>query len=306
MFSSLYLYAQNTYPFPSNGYVGIGTTNPQGPLSIKGPSLWGTLKILPSTSDAETGITFSANTSETDYSRMCFIGVGGWNTGSNFVIGSSLYSGPSISFSTNGNVGIRATDPVTALDVAGNQTLRNGQNTVGAGASIHFTSFDAGHKGPMIRSYLDFASGDQSASRLILSSYNNGYKDELTLANGSVGIGTLNPDPAYKLSVNGSIRSKEVKVEANWSDYVFYKNYRLKKLTEVASFIAQNGHLPNIPSAAKVQKEGVNVGETQSLLLSKIEELTLYMIEKDKQISALQQQMKRQQQQINRLSNEKH
>ena len=65
-----------------------------------------------------------------------------------------------------------------------------------------------------------------------------------------VGIGTTSPDPNYMLSVNGSIRSKEVKVEANWSDFVFYDNYKLRTLEEVEQHINEKGHLPEIPSEA--------------------------------------------------------
>jgi len=101
--------------------------------------------------------------------------------------------------------------------------------------------------------------------------------------------GKLNssPDPSYKLSVNGNIRSKEVKVETGWADYVFKKGYKLRSLAEVESYVNNNHHLPDVPSEAEVKKNGVNVGETASLLLKKIEELTLYLIEKDKEVRAL-------------------
>ncbi len=107
---------------------------------------------------------------------------------------------------------------------------------------------------------------------------------EVTIKDGNVGIATTNPDPAYKLSVNGSIRSKEVKVEAGWSDFVFDEGYNLRSLKEVESFIHEKGHLPEIPSEAEVTENGINLGEMNAKLLQKIEELTLYLIEKDKQI----------------------
>ena len=116
------------------------------------------------------------------------------------------------------------------------------------------------------------------------------YGDDLVIDGaGRVGIGTLNPREA--LSVNGTIRSKEVKVEAaNWPDYVFKPNYRLPKLTEVKQYIDQNRHLPDLPSEAEVSKDGINLGEMNKLLVKKVEELTLYMIKlqfdqkKDRQI----------------------
>jgi len=104
-------------------------------------------------------------------------------------------------FPASGNVGIGTTSPTESLDVAGNALFRNMSNTVGGGATVNFSSFDGNyHLGPRIRSYLDFASGTASVSRLILSSYNNGYKDELTLKDGYVGVNTL--VPATRLSVN--------------------------------------------------------------------------------------------------------
>jgi hypothetical protein len=98
---------------------------------------------------------------------------------------------------------------------------------------------------------------------------------------GSVGIGTLNP--SEKLSVNGNIRAKKLIIsQQSWSDYVFYKNYKLRPLNELEKFIQQYQHLPDIPSTKDVQSNGINVGDTQALLLKKIEELTLYIIEQEK------------------------
>lgn len=101
---------------------------------------------------------------------------------------------------------------------------------------------------------------------------------------GNIGISTTNPNPAYKLSVNGNIRAKEVKVEVGWSDYVFDENYSLRSLKEIEEYIVMNKHLPDVPSANDVERNGVEVGKTEALLLRKIEELTLYLIQKDKQI----------------------
>lgn len=109
----------------------------------------------------------------------------------------------------------------------------------------------------------------------------------ITDANGNIGLNTAVPDPNYKLSVNGKIRAKEIKVETGWADYVFDNNYRLRPLPEVSAYINQHHHLPDVPSTTDVAKNGINVGETNALLLRKIEELTLYMIEKDKEINEL-------------------
>ncbi|MFH6966174.1 hypothetical protein [Flavobacterium sp. FlaQc-28] len=99
--------------------------------------------------------------------------------------------------------------------------------------------------------------------------------------NGNVGIGTTSPQ--NKLDVNGTIHSKEVKVDMNgWSDFVFKKEYNLPTLEQVEKHIVEKGHLENIPSEKEVLKDGINLGEMNAKLLQKIEELTLYMIEMKK------------------------
>lgn len=103
---------------------------------------------------------------------------------------------------------------------------------------------------------------------------------------GNVGIGT--ESPSEKLSVNGNISTKKVIVtQLGWSDYVFNDDYKLKPLSDVANFIKENKHLPDIPSAKEVEKRGVDLGENQALLLKKIEELTLYVIDLRKEIEIL-------------------
>ncbi|MBT3226864.1 MAG: hypothetical protein HN354_11120 [Deltaproteobacteria bacterium] len=103
---------------------------------------------------------------------------------------------------------------------------------------------------------------------------------------GNVGIGTATP--SYKLAVNGTIGCKELTVTSTgWADFVFEKNYRLPPLTEVETFISENKHLPGIPSEADVKKNGISVGDMNSKLLQKIEELTLYMIDLKKENDSL-------------------
>ncbi|GMN08183.1 hypothetical protein MTsPCn5_35720 [Croceitalea sp. MTPC5] len=109
--------------------------------------------------------------------------------------------------------------------------------------------------------------------------------------NGQVGIGVTTVQTEYKLAVNGKIRSKEVRVEQNnWPDYVFSKEYDLPTLKEIQEHINEKGHLPNIPSAQEVEENGIELGEMNKLLLKKIEELTLYILQQEKRIQKLENQ----------------
>ncbi len=103
-------------------------------------------------------------------------------------------------------------------------------------------------------------------------------------AEGKVGIGTTSPDE--KLTVKGNIHAEEIIVDLNvpGPDYVFDAGYELASLAEIEAFINANKHLPEVPSAAQMEEEGIVLGQMNMLLLKKIEELTLYSIEQEKQI----------------------
>ncbi len=85
----------------------------------------------------------------------------------------------------------------------------------------------------------------------------------------------------------GDIHCHKLKVETNWSDFVFEKNYKLPSLKEVEAYINENKHLPEIPAASEVETTGADVGTILKLHMQKIEELTLYIIQQQKEIEAL-------------------
>ena len=116
--------------------------------------------------------------------------------------------------------------------------------------------------------------------------------------NSIIGVGTTlanNPN-GYMFAINGKIGAKEVQIEntsTTWPDYVFKSSYKMMSLPEVESFIKANGHLPEVPSEEQVKAEGIKVYEMNAKLLQKIEELTLHLIEANKRIDTLSEQVKK-------------
>ena len=102
------------------------------------------------------------------------------------------------------------------------------------------------------------------------------------------------PHTDYRLAVDGKLVAKSVFVTqapANWADFVFEPTYPLKPLPELEAYLKQNRHLPAIPSAAEVAKNGLNLGDINARLLQSLEELTLHVIELGKQNARLQADM---------------
>lgn len=181
-------------------------------------------------------------------------------------------------FPSNGDVGIGTTLPHAKLDVVGDIYINGGaiqfkRTYENYGNVLTINTKDDNHYGDY-----RFVAEKTDVEDTKLLMFIDGDK-------GSVGIGTGNTF-GYKLAVNGIIGTKEVKVEtsSNWPDYVFCSEYELTSLDSIAAFIKQHHHLPKIPTAGTVEKEGIALGEMNRLLLEKIEEMTLYMIQQQKQL----------------------
>ncbi|WP_285060267.1 hypothetical protein [Pedobacter ginsengisoli] len=204
-------------------------------------------------------------------------------------------------FPTTGKVGVGTTSPASLLHLNGTSTTNasgdvililqaaHSSSTIGSGGIVKFTNNVASANVASIRTYTEGAS---NVSLRFQTGYGTGaLTDRMTISNsGNVGIGTTTP--AEKLSVKGKIRAQEVKVEmANWADFVFAKDFKLPTLKETEKHIQEKGHLPGIPSAAEVEKNGIELGDMNKKLLQKIEELTLYLIEQEKKIQTLNNQV---------------
>ena len=188
----------------------------------------------------------------------------------------------------NGNVGIGTTRPGAKLELnAGtNDGLRLNNGTVNG------VVFNTANSAMTV--------GTVSNHPLYL--FTNNSPAATILPSGNVGIGTTSPG-SFKLAVEGKIGAREIVVTSvtPWPDYVFAPNYHLKPLSEVAAYIRQNHHLPEIPTEAEVKENGVGLGEMQSKLLAKIEELTLHMIAAEERSGRLEGENRQLQQRIARL-----
>ncbi len=215
----------------------------------------------------------------------------------------SALSGTIFSTLANGKIGIGTSSPYEFVSIYKDQaegtslSLRN-DNTGNSPNAYAGLAFYNGLNSSYIRLNSKNATKDAHCMELITFPSNQANPADIIFkasknevmrvkANGTVGIGTTNTN-GYKLAVNGTIGAREIVVSTEtWADFVFAKNYRLMPLSEVESFITENNHLPDVPSEQEVKENGINVAEMNAKLLQKVEELTLYMIQQNKEKEAM-------------------
>lgn len=244
----------------ASGNVGIGNNSPVEKFNV--------------TTDFGFGISHTTGLqSFSTYIDGSGVMVGSKNTAPfHLYVGSS---GPTLTILANKYVGIGNTNPTEPLNLSTNYGY-GFSHSAGGQAFATFIDPSGVFAGSKVNAPFHLYVGTSGPNMTIL-------------ANGNIGIGTT--APTYKLSVNGNIRSKEVVVETGWADYVFSEEYQLLPLDEVKQFIDRHKHLPNIPSAKEIEKNGLYVGDVQKRMMEKIEELTLYLLDANTRIKQLQEEL---------------
>lgn len=234
--------------------------------------------------------------------------------------------GQTNTFPPSGNAGIGTTTPVFKLDVrstsmpgpnpdniaffgtysnfSGNITSRGlflqNKATVGLPVSSYGTILQYNLGDPSLaaskKGFIEFNKSATTNTTISAVSFGSNDIEFMRInQNGKVriasGTNDLKTPDGYKLFVEEGILTEKVKVAVksttNWADYVFANDYSLMSLNEVEAFVKENKHLPNVPSAIEMVENGLDVAQMDAKLLEKVEELTLYIIEQNKQIEEL-------------------
>ena len=314
--------SQDRLAILANGNVGIGTNSPTEKLTIAGNIrisnyayqefnigntkgyIWGNHDYNGTAGTFQDDLVISANwqgvNSNTDNisNSSSFLRNGAMSVGRHgirFFISDNSTSAPtqSMTIATNGNVGIGTNSPDEKLEVGGNARISGTSGSLHSNLQFYRST---GNK------FMTIGQGDLNAQNSTFDFHHHNGNDIRFLINdseylrikssGMIGIGTASP--TEKLSVDGTVLAKKVKVSnsgSDWPDYVFSSRFKLRTLSELEAFIQQNRHLPEVPTAIEIETNGQNLGDIQVVLLKKIEELTLYLIQENKENSNLKEQI---------------
>lgn len=282
----------------SGGNVGIGTNIAANLLDVR---LNGSNGLTARFAEANgAGIILGVNVHNDD-PLSGFIGHTSSNRNIKFHVGGtgnhifSTEAGKSMTISNLGRVGIGVNTPANLLDVrlSGSNGLTarfaesNGSGIV-LGVNVH--------NDDPLSGFIGHTSSNRNIKYHVGGTgnhiFNTNSGKSMTITNlGRVGIGTTTPDS--KLTVAGKVHAQEVQVTVNaGADFVFEEDYELTSLEELGQYVKANKHLPEIASAKEMESEGIHLAEMNIKLLQKIEELTLHLIEMNKEIEILKTKVK--------------
>jgi hypothetical protein len=322
--NSMTTMSQNTIINNGNiGNVGIGTSSPMGKLDVNGLAYFQSDLMLPNISttntiDASTVLMLNGsgkvektsidNIVKSSYKPSptnpvscspAYLAAPTWFNGPMKIysecpdvkvgIGTSV---PSHSLTVNGNSLINSSLTVNTEVNVGNNVSIGGNDALNASKLFIVNPnrqsgivIKQNNNPELYQKLLYFEYTEPTAEVLNVRNTANNYSPIIVRADGSIDIdnGTRK---IFKLHAGGILQTREVWVDANnWPDYVFAPSYNLKPLSEVKTFIQTNGHLPNVPSAEEVKEKGVNLAENDKVLLEKVEELTLYLIQLEERLA---------------------
>ncbi|NJM94311.1 MAG: shufflon system plasmid conjugative transfer pilus tip adhesin PilV [Cytophagales bacterium] len=283
----------NRFRVTQGGNVGIGTTSPSDRLHVVGNTqLIGRLAI--GTTNPSELVEIYANSANTPavlfhkgstasykmgisgdgFKIAAMDGYGGHTGDFNNAANTQI-----LSLTKTGRIGIGTTAPSDKLEVVGTMQLSGSDELqyklIGSSKNVRLS----------LSGITPFVGTTTNTPFAIVTNRENRITvDSL----GNVAVGTLTVPSGYLMAVNGKIKTKGVVVDkSDWADFVFAPGYQLRPLEEVESFIAQHGHLPDVPSEKEVVEQGLDVSAMQSTLMQKVEELTLYLLEMKKEINTL-------------------
>ena len=287
-----------------NGNLGVGDPDPAHRLSLarNNPNML----LLKNTKELNPGEANNITFESGDY-RTAIISTVGDNASSarlRFSTGTSFIGGNNfllerLTITSSGNVGINLINPTDKFEVNGNMSIL-GTNTLEFGKGIAGKEPNAGKIG-----YNAFApnalaivgAGNSATTRKVYifaeagTTFNgDAIVNTNAIVNGNIGVGTSIIPAGYRMAVDGKIIAEELRIQNSvaWPDFVFEEDYPLMPLSDIEKYITRDKHLPDVPSAAEVSQNGIAVGEMESILLRKLEELTLHIIAQDKRIQELE------------------
>ena len=285
-----------------SGFVGIGISTPESMLHVNGSTTTNILSLAQGATHlgylGRGGAITGGWSQSPEILSLNYLGrdfaIGGWSKSNTTWMGAALYIN-----SDNNNIGIGTTTPGAKLSIGG--SAENDYNN----ASLRINNTWSMNGNFFVSSFVNTSTSDNNLrigenNEVFLTMIGDSPGGGLT--RGHIGIGTTQPDS--KLTVRGKIHAEEVKVDLSvpGPDYVFNSDYNLTSLPEIEKFISLNKHLPEIPSAKEMEKDGIRIGEMQMKLLQKIEELTLHLIEKEKELQAERSINKKQETALESLS----